>query len=218
MTPPADQVKRSDARRKAALVLSALVLATASAAAGYLAWRLSSQAPSQRDRPSLAEAGLGVDFALTNQHGGVTRLSDLRGGAVLLFFGYTHCPDICPGTLYAISRARALLGEDGERLTGVFVTVDPARDTPARLREYVSFFGAGLLGLTGSEEALAAAARAFGAGFEKGEADASGGYLMGHTTFAYLIDPRGRVVKLYPAHATPEELATGVRQVLEQSG
>jgi len=197
--------------RRVALAISAAVIAMAAASAGYLTWRLSAPASSGT---SLAEAGLGVDFELTNQHGGTTRLSDLRGDAVLMFFGYTHCPDICPGTLYAMSRARALLGEDGERLQGVFVTVDPARDTPQRLRDYVGFFDGTFLGLTGSEQELYEVARAFGAAFEKGAPDDAGGYLMGHTTFGYLLDTRGRVVKLYPADAAPEDLAAGVREVL----
>ena len=208
---------RTPLARRVALAVSAAVIAFAAAGAGYLTWRLTSAAPDTAGT-SLAEAGLGIDFELTNQHGGTTRLSDLRGDAVLLFFGYTHCPDICPGTLYAMSRARALLGGDGDRLQGVFVTVDPARDTPERLRDYVGFFDASFLGLTGSEQELAEVARAFGAAFEKGEADGAGGYLMGHTTFGYLLDTDGRVVKLFPPDAAPEELAAAVREVLAAAG
>ena len=210
---------RASVARNLALAVSAAVIAFAAAGAGYLTWRLTSAAPGPGGAgASLAEAGLGVDFELTNQHGGTTRLSDLRGDAVLLFFGYTHCPDICPGTLYAMSRARALLGDDGDRLQGVFITVDPARDTPERLRDYVGFFDATFLGLTGNEQELAEAARAFGAAFEKGEVDGAGEYLMGHTTFGYLLDTEGRVVKLFPADAAPEELAAGVREVLGTAG
>lgn len=196
-----------------ALVVSALGLAAAAAGAGYLAWRMLNP-PAYSDAGSAAFAGLGADFSLSNQHGGVTRLSDLRGDVVMMFFGYTHCPDICPATLFTMAQARKLLGEDGERFQGVLITVDPARDTPDRLREYVGFFDPDFLALTGSEQDLAQVARDFGAAFEKGETTADGGYLMGHTTFGYLIGPDGKVARLLPSTAPPEEIAKAAREAL----
>jgi protein SCO1/2 len=196
-----------------ALAVSVLGLAAAAAGAGYLAWRMLNP-PGYSDAGSAAFAGLGADFSLSNQHGGVTRLSDLRGDVVMMFFGYTHCPDICPATLFTMAQARKLLGADGERFQGVFITVDPERDTPERLREYVGFFDPDFLALTGSEQDLTQVARDFGAAFEKGEKTADGGYLMGHTTFGYLIGPDGKVARLLPSTAPPEEIAKAARDAL----
>ena len=200
-------------------LLAGLVVAVVSIGAGYLTWRYTSPGDgTAQGLDGSATAALGADFELANQHGGTTRLADLRGDAVLLFFGYTHCPDICPGTLYAMSQARARLGPRAERVQGVFVTVDPERDTPERLREYLAHFDDSFLGLTGSPGELAAVARTFGAAFEKGDVDDAGGYLMGHTTFGYLLDTEGRVVKLYPADAAPEDMASGLTAVLDAAG
>jgi len=196
-----------------ALAVSVLGLAAAAAGAGSLTWRvLNPPAASNAERAALA--GLGADFTLANQHGGVTRLADLRGDVVMVFFGYTHCPDICPAALFTMAQARKLLGEDGKRFRGVFITVDPARDPPQRLREYVGFFDQDFLALTGSEQDLARVARDFGASFEKGEPAADGGYLMGHTSFGYLIGPDGKVARLIPSTAPPEEVAKAAREAL----
>jgi protein SCO1/2 len=198
----------------AAFAVSVVVLAAA-AGAGYFAWRLAHRpSPAQRGDPL---AAIGDDFQLRNQHGGTTRLSELRGKALLMFFGYTHCPDICPSTLYSMSQARKLLGSEGERLQGIFITVDPARDTPERLREYLSYFDPTFLGLTGSDAELSAVAKAFGASFQREGGARGADYLMGHTTFGYLLDTGGRVVKLFPASASAEDLAAGARSVLAQS-
>jgi protein SCO1/2 len=197
----------------AALVVSVLGLGAAAAGAGYLAWRAMNPPPAA-DPETAALAGIGADFVLTNQHGGVTRLSDLRGKVVMVFFGYTHCPDICPATLFTMAQARKLMDGDAKRFQGVFITVDPERDTPERLREYVGFFDSDFLALTGSTDAIARVARDFGAAFEKGEKTADGGYLMGHTTFGYLIGPDGKVRRLLPSNAPPDEIAKAARAAL----
>lgn len=200
---------------KLTLAVSALVLLSAAAGGGYVAWRwMQAQSPSATADSSAAFAGLGSEVALTDHNGKPLRMSDLHGKVVMLFFGYTHCPDICPATLYSMAQANALLSEKGGSLTGVFVTVDPARDTSERLREYVTFFDPGFIGLTGDEEQLQRFARDYGASFEKGEVDASGGYLMGHTTFGYLLDRQGKVAKLLQATDTPETIATAVRALM----
>lgn len=202
----------SNTRPRFALVLGALLLATAAASAGYLAWRMTRAGAV--DPASIASAGLGADFALTNHDGTTTRLSDLRGRAVLLFFGYTHCPDVCPSTLFSMAQARKLLGDDATRLQGVFITVDPERDTPERMKSYVAYFDPDFLALTGSVDELKKVARDFGAHFEKEAPDADGSYLVGHTTFGYLLDPEGKVVKLFQASESPEAMAQAVKAVL----
>ena len=193
-----------------ALVVSALVLLIAAAAGGYLAWRwmehsASDSAASSTD--SAAYAALGSNVALTDHNGKPLRLSDLHGKVVMLFFGYTHCPDICPATLYSMAQANTLLKKDGGAITGVFISIDPARDSAERLREYVTYFDPSFIGLTGSDEQLARVAKDFGASFEKGEASADGGYTMGHTTFGYLLNQQGKVVQLLQATDPPETIA-----------
>jgi protein SCO1/2 len=199
------------------LVISALVLLSAAAAGGYLSWRWlehSSSRGAESGVDSAAYAALGSDVALTDHNGKALRLSDLRGKVVMLFFGYTHCPDICPATLYSMAQANALLNEDGGALTGIFITVDPARDSAERLREYVTYFDSTFIGLTGSDAQLARVAKDFGAAFEKGESAADGGYLMGHTTFGYLLNQQGKVVQLLQATDPPEVIAKAARALL----
>lgn len=196
------------------LVISALVLLSAAAAGGYVTWRLMEATSSTAFNESEAYAALGSDVALTDHNGAPLRLSDLRGKVVMMFFGYTHCPDICPATLYSMAQANTLLKKDGKSLTGVFITVDPARDSVEKLNKYVPFFDPDFIGLTGSEEQLAQVAKDFGAAFEKGEVTADGGYLMGHTTFGYLLNQQGKVVKLMQATDPPDVIAKAVQALL----
>ncbi len=162
---------------------------------------------------------IGGEFELTNQRGERTRLSELAGNAVMLFFGYTYCPDICPATLARMRSVRAALPpEEAARLVGVLVSVDPARDTPQRLGEYVEFFDPSFLGLTGSEAELHAIARRYGAHFEIPEGQPDDGYLVNHSIVGYLIDPVGQVRALYFGDEPVGEMAADVRGLLEEHG
>jgi len=125
------------------------------------------------------------DFELTKHTGETVRLNDLAAGQTLvLFFGYTHCPDICPLTMAAIGRARELLGEDETRVLGVLITVDPERDTPEELTTYLTRFPPGLVGLTGSREALAAVANDYLVSAEHGDSEP---YLVTHTGRSFVV-------------------------------
>lgn len=198
-----------------ALGLSGLVLLCAAAAGGYLAWKLIDRKDaSAQVSNSEVYASLGTQTALTDHHGKATRLSDMQGKVTLLFFGYTNCPAVCPATLYSMAQANALLKSEGHSLNGVFISIDPQRDSAQRLSEYVPYFDADFIGLTGSEQALAQVAKDFGASFEKGEVDEQGGYLMAHTTFGYLINKQGKVVELLGAGESPEAIAKAVRALL----
>jgi len=159
---------------------------------------------------------MGGDFELVDQNGERTRLSDLRGKALLLSFGYTHCPDICPATLTNMRQVKENLGADAARFQGVFITVDPARDTPDRLRDYVGYFDPSFVALTGTEDEIAAVAKQFGAAYQVDERMADGGYLMGHTAFGYLIAPSGKVRTLFPSGATWQEMLDGVKSLLDE--
>lgn len=180
------------------------------------------------DAPELAGPGaatgleryeIGGDFELTNQRGERMRLSDLKGRALVMFFGYTFCPDVCPATLARVREVRAALPpEDAARFTGVLVSVDPARDTPERLGQYVEFFDPAFVGLTGSEDELEDIARRYGAQFVIPEGQPKDGYLVNHSTVAYLIDPLGYVRALYYGDEPVDAIASNVREVLEELG
>lgn len=162
---------------------------------------------------------IGGDFELTNQRGKRMRLSDLKGRALVMFFGYTFCPDVCPATLARVREVRAALPpEDAARFTGVLVSVDPARDTPERLGQYVEFFDPAFLGLTGSEDELEDIARRYGAQFMIPEGQPKDSYLVNHSTVAYLIDPLGYVRALYYGDEPVDAIAANVREVLEDLG
>ncbi len=140
------------------------------------------------------------DFTLSDQHGATYRLSEQRGDVVVLFFGYTTCPDVCPTTLAQYRQVKNLLGEDAERVQFVFVTVDPERDDEERLNQYISLFDREFLGLTGDAEALQAVWRDYGVYVERVEApDSPVGYWMNHSSVSYVVDAKGdlRLIHLY---------------------
>ena len=158
---------------------------------------------------------LGGDFALTNQDGKTTGLRDFRGKVVVLFFGYTYCPDVCPLTLSDMGRMNKLLGAQAKQVQSIFVTIDPERDTAPRLKSYLSNFAPGIVGLTGSDRDIAGVAKLYRAKYAKREDDGKGGYLMDHTAFVYLVDPKGKVRYLVPYDAGTDILAEGARQMLK---
>lgn len=133
------------------------------------------------------------DFALTDQHGLPFRLSEQQGQVVLLFFGYTQCPDVCPTTLATWRRVHEALGEDAGQVRFVFVTVDPDRDTPERLGAHVNAFNPDFIGLSGSAEELQAVYDIFGVFYEKDTSSGSAaGYLVNHTATTFVVDPQGQ--------------------------
>jgi protein SCO1/2 len=149
---------------------------------------------------------LGGDFTLTDQNGERFHSNSLDGKVVLLFFGFTSCPDICPATLARVTQARRMLAEEGyaDDVQVVFITFDPARDTPEHLNKYLSFFGDAVIGLTGTEEEIAKVAEQFGVVYLKtpsasgdGSDGADAGYDFSHSDFVYLLDTQGRVRKLF---------------------
>lgn len=166
--------------------------------------------------PTLDPVGFGGDFSLTTHDGRPFRLQDLRGKAVLMFFGYTSCPDMCPLTMSRIASARDQLGDDqASRVATLFVSVDPNRDTPAVLKEYVASWGMPVTGLTGTDTDIAKVADAYHAAYQI--VPASPHYLMNHTTAVFLIDPQGRLRGLFAYNEKPETLAAALRVVLNES-
>jgi protein SCO1/2 len=167
-----------------------------------------------RSRPELPVFPVGGDFRLTTHDGMPFESTSLRGRVVLLFFGYTFCPDVCPTTLGKIATVRRGLGDEAARVAVVFVTVDPARDSPAVLREYLAHFSAKVIGLTGTDAQIAQVAQQFGAGYEVGEPRPDGTYLVSHSTRLYGIDPDGRTRLLFRYEAAADEILAGVRDML----
>lgn len=145
------------------------------------------------------------DFTLTDQGGQPFRLGDQRGKVVLLFFGYTNCPDVCPTTLATWKRVYDALGDDADRVRFVFITVDPERDTPERLREHLAIFNPNFVGLTGTLDELAPVYGAYGIFREKDAATESAlGYLVSHTASVAVIDRDGQR-RLSFSFGTPAE-------------
>ncbi len=160
------------------------------------------------------------DFTLTDQNGKPFRLSDQRGKVVLLNFGYTNCPDVCPATLADLAKARQLLGADASRVEVVFVTVDPQRDTPERLQSYLAAFDPAFIGVTGPASAMRPVWKAYtvrvdvlGTPVPQGQALPSD-YLLGHTSLTFIVDARGMIQDGFPAEYGAENIANDVRKVL----
>jgi len=168
-------------------------------------------------RGSLIEPPLPAgDFTLTRGDGSPYRLSDQKGKAVLIFFGYTTCPDICPATLGEMKQVRARLGEQAEQVQFVFITVDPQRDTPERIGQYAAAFDPSFTGLSGSEAELEPVWENYWVYRAINQQDSAAGYLVDHSTRTYLVDPGGNL-RLTFAFGTPvDDILQDVRHVLKQ--
>ena len=156
-------------------------------------------------------APVGGPFELTDQAGHRRTDADFRGKLVVLYFGYTYCPDVCPTELQSISLALDKLGAAAETVQPVFITVDPERDTPARLAEFVASFHPGLIGLTGSPADIKKTAIAYRTFFAKNSATAPGEYSVDHTGFIYLLGKDGHYLGFLPPGASPDEIADAIR-------
>ena len=153
-----------------------------------------------------------ANFKLTDHNGKQRTLGDFRGKAVVLFFGYTHCPDVCPTTLADLAQVMGMLGKDADKVQVLLVTVDPERDAPEMLAKYVSAFHPSFLGLYGDAEATAQAAKAFYVAYQK--QPATSGYNVDHSVGTFLIDPQGRVRLHAPLAQRAAWLADDIRLLL----
>lgn len=157
---------------------------------------------------------IGGDFTLTNQSGGRTSLQDLRGKVVLLSFGYTNCPDVCPTTMADFGKALRRLGAKAEAVRAVIITVDPERDTPQRLKSYLANFHDKLIGLTGSVEELTRVAKQYSSRFRAEEPGPNTGYSVGHTTFVFILDQTGKPRYVMPYDIGSKIIVEGVEALL----
>jgi protein SCO1/2 len=190
--------------RNRAVLLVALALAASAEAAEFKSGVLDPPRPA----PELALKTSGdADF----------RLGRYRGDVVLLSFGYTFCPDVCPTTLVELAQVRARLGAAARRVHVFFITVDPERDTPERLRTYTRAFDPTFVGLTGTAERLAQARRAYGVTAQKRLVPGtSAAYLVDHSAFVYVIDPDGRLRLMFPFGTSIDDMAHDVQLLLRR--
>jgi protein SCO1 len=162
----------------------------------------------------------GADFArqfeLTDFNGKPRKLADFKGKLVIVFFGFTQCPDICPTTLLETSKALKTLGADSDRVQVVFITLDPERDTPSILSKYVPAFDSRFIGLSGTLEETKKAAREFKVFFDKVPGQTPGSYTIDHTAASYVFDTQGRI-RLFVKHGQPSDwLAADLKILLAQ--
>ncbi len=196
------------------LVAELVVLAFVLAVVGWYFWQ------SRLARPTFN--GLVLDppqdvpaVRLQGSDGQLHSVTDFRGKVTVVFFGYTHCPDVCPMTASTITRARALLGNQADRVQFVFVSVDPERDTPERLANYLATYDPSYLGLTGDEAAIQELATAFGVHYAKIESTSALGYLVEHTASTFVLDREGKLRVVLPFGLTPEQVASDLRALLK---
>lgn len=193
------------------------------ALAGMLGTVLALAACDSSPRPAFENTDVtGADFAgdfhLTGHDGKARSLADFRGRAVVVFFGYTQCPDVCPTTMSELAETMQLLGADADRVQVLFITVDPERDTPELLASYVPAFDPRFLGLYGDVEATERTAKAFRVFYQKVPGKTPGSYSVDHTAGCFIYDPRGRL-RLFTRHgAGPESVAHDLRILLKENG
>jgi protein SCO1/2 len=162
-------------------------------------------------------AAFGKDFALTDHHGQRRTLADFRGRAVVMFFGYTQCPDVCPGTLATLAETMRALGKDADRVQVLFVTVDPERDTRELLAQYVPAFDPRFLGLYGDAAATVDVAKEFKVIYRKQPGGSADTYTVDHSAGTFVFDPQGRL-RLYVGHGQgPDVFAHDLRALLRAS-
>ena len=174
------------------------------------------------DKPQFKSVDLtGADYAsgfsLSDQNGQTRTLKDFAGKVVVVFFGYTQCPDVCPTTMAELAQVKKLLGADGDKLQAVFITVDPERDTPALLKAYMGNFDPSFVALRPSMAQLPEVAKDFKVFYKKAEGKTSGSYSMDHSAGSYIFDAKGRI-RLYTRYGSgTENLVSDIRLLLKNT-
>jgi protein SCO1/2 len=170
-------------------------------------------ASGQFRRGAPSASAIGGPFALVDQDGKPLTDQDLKGAPSLVFFGYTHCPDVCPTTLFEISEVLRALGTDADRVHALYITVDPERDTPAVMKDYLSSFDPHLRGATGDIKAVEAVEKAYRV-YAKKVPSGNGDYSMDHSALVYLMDKQGRFVAPFSLKRQPAEAAADLRKYM----
>ena len=168
--------------------------------------------PASYNGVDITGASYAQDFRLTDPDGRERTLADFKGKAVMMFFGFTQCPDVCPTALVRAAEIKRLLGAQGDRLQVIFVTVDPERDLPVVLKAYTQAFDASFIGLYGDLQRTAETAKAFKVFYKKVPTGSS--YTMDHSAFSYVFDPKGKIRLVLRHEQSAEECAQDLRQIL----
>ncbi|MBN8763035.1 MAG: SCO family protein [Thiobacillus sp. 63-78] len=165
----------------------------------------------------ISGAGFARDFRLTDHNGRIRTLADFKGKVVAIFFGYTHCPDVCPTTLSDFAAALKQLDGQAERVQVIFVTLDPQRDTPAILKQYVPAFNPDFLGMYTDADALKQLAKEYKIVYQRTSVKATDDYLIDHSAGTYIYDPAGNLRLLMPYGSSPEAIAHDLRILLSRA-
>ncbi len=174
----------------------------------FVWWNSGKKAPVPPEKYS----EVGGDFSLNSGQGPVS-LEEFRGKVGAIFFGYTHCPDICPASLSNIAAAFDRFNKtEQENLFGILVSIDPDRDSPEKVSKYATYFHSRIYGLSGSSEEVAAVAKRYMVAYQKDEVDDAGKYLLGHSSYIFIINAEGRVVDLMGHKTRPEDIAGVLRK------
>ncbi len=182
---------------------------------GVGALMLNQESPNKNRVITSGQALIGGPFELVGKDGKTVTDKDFRGRYMLVFFGFTHCPDICPAELQVMSAALDDLGDKADQVVPVFITVDPERDTPELVTAYVENFGRNFVGLTGSLEAVDKAAKAYRVTYQKFQEEGAGdNYSVDHSALVYLMGPDGKFVTHFPYGTSPEKMADTLRRYL----
>jgi protein SCO1/2 len=160
------------------------------------------------------KALIGGPFSLVDHNGKRVTEQDFRGKYMLVFFGYTYCPDICPAELQVMSGAMEKLGAKADRIAPVFITIDPKRDDVAQMSSYISNFDKRMVGLTGTSEEIKSVAEAYRVFYARAEGGSDDAYLMDHSTFVYLMDPKGEYLTHFGYGASADQLAEGISKAI----
>ena len=195
-------------RNKQALIPYLLLIL---ALAGGILWHESQLVPGLGRTVSTGVPQVGGPFRLTDHTGKPVTDQDYRGRYMLIYFGYSFCPDVCPTTLGVMAEALQKLGSDSRRVVPIFITIDPERDTPKVLADYMKAFGPQFVGLTGSPAAIKEAEKEYRVYAVKRPLE-KGGYGMDHSSVLYLMGPNGKLVSFYDEAVSPDDLAKDLRQ------
>jgi cytochrome oxidase Cu insertion factor (SCO1/SenC/PrrC family) len=181
------------------------------ALAGGLLWHESETVPGLGRSVITGQADVGGPFRLTDQNGKAVSDADFRGRYMLIYFGYSFCPDVCPTTLSVMAQALDKLGGESRRVTPIFITIDPERDTPQVLGDYMKAFGPNFVGLTGSAAAIKDVEKKYRVYAVKKPLE-KGAYGMDHSSVLYLMGPNGKIISFYDEAISPDDLAKDLRQ------
>jgi protein SCO1/2 len=195
-------------KTKEALIPYLLLIA---AMAGGVIWHEADNVPGLGRTVTTGTVDVGGPFTLTDQDGKKRSLSDFRGRYVLIYFGYSFCPDVCPTTLGVMAQALDQMGVEAKRIVPVFITIDPERDTPDVLKKYMAAFGPNFVGLTGSVGEIAAVEKQYRV-YAKKSPIQGGGYGMDHSSVMYLMGPDGRLVSFYDELIPPKDLVKALKE------